>query len=408
MHKQKFDVVFRRCNVATMRSLTGYGVVEDAALCLKGGQIVWIGPESDLPSAPCDQDLDLEGRWITPGLIDCHTHLVFGGNRASEFEKRLGGASYEDIARAGGGIASTVLATRAASEDELVATALPRLRSLLRDGVTTVEIKSGYGLDLVSERKMLRAARRLSELVGVRVTTAYLGLHALPPSYSGRADDYVDLVVSTILPAIACEGLADAVDAYVEPIAFREAQAERFFVAAQELGLHVKVHAEQLTNSGGVSLAARFRALSADHLEYADAEAVVAMAEAGVVAVILPGAYLCLREDQPPPIGLLREHGVPMAVATDCNPGTSPLTSILLAMNLACTLFRLTPAEALQGATRNAAKALGLESLCGTIEIGKAADLAIWDITHPSELSYWMGLSPLHSRYVGGALSPTV
>ena len=404
MNQCEFDLVLRRCNLASMRAGTDYGLVADAALCVSQGRIVWMGADQDLPSSSCGKEVDLAGRWITPGLIDCHTHLVFGGNRAAEFEMRLGGASYQQIAAAGGGIASTVAATSAASEDELVDTALPRLLSLLRDGVTTVEIKSGYGLDLAGERKMLRAARRLSGRAAVRVTTTYLGLHALPTAYARRPDDYVDLVVRTILPALAEEGLADAVDAYVEPLAFSPAQAERFLAAARKLGLQAKLHAEQLSKSGGAALAARARALSADHLEYVEDGAVAAMAEAGVAAVILPGAYLCLREDRPPPIELFRKHRVPMAVATDCNPGTSPLTSILLAMNLACTLFRLTPAEALQGTTRNAAKALGLERSCGTIEVGKVADLAIWDISHPSELSYWMGHSPLHARCLDGSL----
>jgi imidazolonepropionase len=344
----------------------------------------------------------LGGRLVTPGLIDCHTHLVFAGDRSGEFEARLQGATYQQIAASGGGILSTVRATRSASEDELVESAADRLASLLREGVTTVEVKSGYGLDLDTELKMLRAARRLASRCGVRVRTTYLGLHALPPEFADGRGAYVDLVVNGILPAVAAERLADAVDAYVEPIAFTAAEAERFFDAAARFNLPVKLHAEQFSDSGGTELAARHRALSADHLEYASPDAVEAMAQAGTVAVLLPGAFVELRETRAPPVEALRAAGVPMAVATDCNPGTSPVTSLLSCLHLGCVLFRLTPEEALLGATRNAAQALGLTEEVGTIEVGKAADLAVWDVASPGELSYWLGRSRLVRRYVGG------
>ena len=392
--------ILKNCNVATMAG-SGYGAVREAAIVLHGERVAWVGPERSLPASVCGSEIDLAGRWVTPGLIDCHTHLVFGGNRADEFEMRRTGVSYEEIAKRGGGIASTVAATRAASLEELVDGALPRLRGLLADGATTVEIKSGYGLDTENELKMLRAARALGSCASVRVQTTFLGLHALPKEYGGRPDEYVDLVVEEMLPAIAEEGLADAVDAYVERIAFTPAQAERFFEAASHLGLPAKIHADQLSASGGAALAGRLRALSADHVEHADEAAVMAMGAGDVTAVLLPGAFLCMRETRKPPIDLMRQHSVAMAVATDCNPGTSPMPSLLLAMNLSSTLFDLAPAEALAGATRNAAKALGLTDR-GTIEIGKLADLAVWDISGPAELSYWAGHSLLHSRYLGG------
>ena len=394
------DRILRNCRVATMTG-SDYGAVADAAIAIRGDRLTWVGPQELLPGSFRGEEIDLAGRWVTPGLIDCHTHLVFGGNRADEFEMRRKGVRYEDIARRGGGIASTVAATRAASLDELVTAALPRLASLLADGVTTVEIKSGYGLDTASELKMLRAARALGSRSPVRVQTTFLGLHAVPKEYADRQDAYVDLVIGEMLPAIAEEGLADAVDAYVEKIAFSPAQAERFFEAAAGFGLPAKVHADQLSRSGGAELAARLGTLSADHVEHADEAAVAAMAAANVTAVLLPGAYLCMRETRRPPIARLRRHQVAMAVATDCNPGTSPMPSLLLAMSLSSTLFDLAPAEALAGTTRNAARALGLTDR-GTIEAGKLADLAVWDIGGPAELSYWAGHSLLHSRYVGG------
>jgi imidazolonepropionase len=344
----------------------------------------------------------LGGRWVTPGLIDCHTHLVFGGDRSGEFEQRLGGASYEDIARSGGGIVSSVRATRAASEADLFASAMTRLEGLTGTGVTTIEIKSGYGLDLETELKMLRVARRIGREGRVRVRTSYLGLHAVPPEHRDDRAAYVDKAVDEILPAAHAEGLVDAVDAYCEPIAFSEQEVARLFDKAASLGLPVKLHADQLSDSGGAALAARYGALSADHIEHATEAGVAAMAEAGVVAVLLPGAFLMLRETQAPPVELLRRHGVAMAVATDCNPGTSPLASMTTALNLACVQFRLTPEEALAGATRNAAKALGLAQH-GVIAPGAVADLAVWDVARPAELSYWLGKPLLHRRYLAGA-----
>ncbi|NBB63784.1 imidazolonepropionase, partial [Pseudomonas sp. ODNR1LW] len=338
-------------------------------------------------------------------LVDCHTHLVFGGDRSGEFEQRLAGATYEEIARAGGGIISSVRATRAATEDELFASALSRLEGLKATGVTTVEIKSGYGLDRESELKMLRVARRLGREGGVRVRTSYLGLHALPPEYSADREAYLDLAVEDILPAAHAEGLVDAVDAYCEPIAFTEQEVARLFDRAEALGLPVKLHADQLSDSGGAALAARYRALSADHIEYATEAGVAAMAEAGVVAVLLPGAFLMLRETQMPPIDLLRAHGARMAVATDCNPGTSPLASVTDAMNLACVQFRLTPEEALAGATREAARALGLQEQTGVLQTGLVADMAAWDIGRPAELTYWLGKPMLHARWIAGVRS---
>ncbi len=403
-----FDTLLVDCRAATMvAGGVAYGAIEAAAVGIRDGRIAWIGPEADLPDDAASAHTDVQrlgGRWVTPGLIDCHTHLVFAGDRVGEFEARLNGATYQEIAAAGGGILSTVRATRAASLDQLIESAADRLESLKRDGVTTVEIKSGYGLDRETELKMLRAARAL-EGRGVRVTTTYLGLHALPPAFAGRADAYVDHVIADILPAVVAERLADAVDAYVEPIAFTPEQAERFFAAAAEHGLPAKLHAEQFSDSGGARLATRIRALSADHLEYADEAAVVAMAEAGVAAVLLPGAYVALRETRPPPVDALRRHAVAMAVATDCNPGTSPLTSLLAAMNLGCALWRLTPEEALAGTTRAAAQALGLAADRGTLEAGKRADLAVWDVSTPAELSYWLGRSRLWRRYLGGVVS---
>ena len=387
------------CHVATMAGDAPYGAIEDAAVLIEGGKIGWVGPKAEAPAADVGERLD--GRWVTPGLIDCHTHLVFGGDRSGEFEQRLGGATYEEIARAGGGIVSSVKATRAASEDELYASALTRLAGLKATGVTTVEIKSGYGLDPDTELKMLRVARRIGREAGVRVRTSYLGLHAVPPGLKADRAAYVDLAIDQILPEAHAHVLVDMVDAYCEPIAFTTEEVSRLFERAKALGLPVKLHADQLSDGGGAALAAKYNALSADHVEHTTELGVRAMAEAGVVAVLLPGAFLMLRETTPPPVALFRRHGVEMAVATDCNPGTSPVASMTAALNLACVQFRLTPEEALAGATRVAAKALGLTDV-GTIEPGKAADLAVWDIRRPAELCYWLGKPLLHSRYVGG------
>ena len=397
------DRLITDCRVAAMTSgRAPYGAGGDAANLVRGGDIVWVGARAELPAHEAAQTDRLDGRWVTPGLIDCHTHLVFGGDRSGEFEQRLGGATYEEIARAGGGIVSSVRMTRDASEDDLVASALKRLAGLKASGVTTVEIKSGYGLSRDSELKMLRAARRVGAEGGVRVATSYLGLHAVPPEFREDRAAYVNLAVDEILPAAHAEGLVDAVDAYCEPIAFSTDEVARLFDKANALDLPVKLHADQLSNGGGAALAARYGALSADHIEYADEAGIAAMGKAGVVAVLLPGAFLMLREDTPPPIEALRGHGVAMAVATDCNPGTSPVASMLAAMTLTCVQFRLTPEEALAGATRHAAKALGMADRIGTLEAGKAADLAIWDITRPAELCYWLGAPLLHGRYVGG------
>jgi imidazolonepropionase len=343
---------------------------------------------------------------MTPGLVDCHTHIVHAGNRSDEFEARLNGATYEDIARAGGGIMSTVRATRAASLDELVRQSAPRVASLLAEGVTTLEIKSGYGLDLASEAKMLRAARRIGELMPVTVSTTFLGAHALPPEFTGRADDYIDELCERVLPALAGQGLVDAVDAFCERIGFTPAQTERVFQRARALGLAVKLHAEQLSDQGGAELVSRYRGLSADHLEHLSAQGVAAMAAAGTVAVLLPGAFYFLRETTMPPVAALREAGVPIAIATDCNPGTSPMTSILLAMNMACTLWRLTPLEALAGVTVNAARALGLHEQAGTLQVGKRADFALWDIVRPADLAYSIGFNPCRAVVHGGRFRP--
>lgn len=393
--------LWRNARLATMaESAAGLGIVEKAAVAAREGVIVYAGPEADMPAAFGEgaETADCEGRWITPGLIDCHTHLVHAGNRANEFEMRLAGATYEEVARAGGGIVSSVKALRAASEDELVAQSLPRLDALIAEGVTSVEIKSGYGLDLENEKKSLRAARRLSQERPVTVRTSFLGAHALPPEAKGDKDAFVDLVANEILPAIAAEGLADAVDGFCEGIAFSPEQISRVFDAAKAVGLPVKLHADQLSNLHGAELAARYGALSADHLEYTDESGAAAMAKAGTVATILPGAYYFIRETKKPPIGLFRRHGVRMAVATDNNPGTSPLTSLLLTMNMAATLFGLTVDECLAGVTREAARALGLHDKTGTLEAGKSADLAIWNIERPAELVYRMGFNPLHAR----------
>lgn len=386
---------------ATLATMTEDGLLPDAALRIEGGRIAWVGRTADL--APGDRGLDLGGRLVTPGLIDCHTHLVHGGHRAREFEMRLNGASYEDVARAGGGIISTVRATRGAAQAALIDSALPRLDAMLAEGVTTIEVKSGYGLTIADELKMLRAARALAQARPVRIHTTWLAAHAIPPEYAGRADDYITDICLPGLRAAHAEGLVDSVDGFCEGIAFSPAQITRVFTLARELGLPVRLHAEQLSNLGGAALAAGFGALSADHLEYLDAAGAAAMAAAGTVAVILPGAFYTLRETQLPPIALLRAHAVRMAVATDCNPGTAPMTSLTLAMNMACTLFRMTPAEALAGVTTHAAAALGLPD-AGRIARGQRADLAIWDATDPAELSYRIGATPLHARIFGGRL----
>ncbi|UUP17681.1 imidazolonepropionase [Nitratireductor thuwali] len=381
-----------------------YGLVEDAAVAVEDGRIAFAGERAALPQGWSDAPgQDFGGRLATPAFVDCHTHIVHGGHRAREFEMRLQGASYEEVARAGGGIVSTVSATRELSEDALVAGALPRLDALIAEGVATVEIKSGYGLTVADELKMLRAARRLGLLRPVRVKTTYLAAHALPPEYKGQANAYIDDVVLPGMDAAHEEGLVDAVDGFCEGIAFSPDEMARVFDHADKLGLPVKLHAEQLSNLGGARLAASHGALSADHLEYLDEDGVAAMARAGSVAVLLPGAFYTLRETQLPPVDALRRAGVPIAVATDCNPGSSPLASLLLTLNMACTLFRLTPEEALAGATREAARALGLAGEIGTIEPGKRAELAIWDVEHPAELAYRIGFNPLHRRIVGDA-----
>jgi imidazolonepropionase len=385
-----WDTLWTDCHAATMRPDGGFGAIEDAAIAIRDGRIDWVGPRADLPATGARDTVDLGGRWVTPGLIDCHTHLVYGGTRAREFEMRLEGADYEAIARAGGGILSTVHATRAASDAELLAGAERRARELLAEGVTVLEIKSGYGLDAPTERRMLQAARHVGERLPLTVRTTCLAAHALPPEYARDADGYIDLVCETIVPELAEAGLADAVDAFCERIAFDAGQVERVFAAAQAHGLPVKLHAEQLSDQGGTQVAARHGALSMDHLEYVSEEGVAAMAAAGSVAVMLPGAFYTLRETRVPPIERFRAHGVPLAVATDANPGTSPARSLLLMLNMACTFFRMTPAEALAGATREAARALGLQEDYGTIEPGRRADLAAWDIDHPAELAYWI------------------
>lgn len=379
----------------------------DAALVVEQGRIVWLGAYAELPDHYHTQPQhDAGGAWITPGLIDCHTHLVYGGQRADEFALRLAGASYEEIARSGGGIVSSVRATRAATEDELFAQASERLKPLLAEGVTAIEIKSGYGLDLESERKQLRVARRLGREHNVSVYTTFLGAHALPPEFTGRADKYIDLVCNVMLPVLAEEGLIDAVDAFCEGIGFSLAQTERVFQAAQQFGLPVKLHAEQLSNLGGSALAASYQALSTDHLEYLDEAGIQAMAKAGTVAVLLPGAYYFLRETKLPPLELLRQYQVPVALATDHNPGTSPVTSLLLMLNMACTLFRMTVPEVLAGVTTHAARALGAQDKHGKLEAGRAADFVLWNINSPAELAYWFGRNPAKTVVRQGRIYP--
>ena len=394
------EVLFTNVNLATMAD--GYGELRDGAIGVAGGRIAWLGARADAPAAAAVHDCG--GQWLTPGLIDCHTHIVHAGNRSDEFEARLNGATYEDIARAGGGIMSTVRATRAASDDDLLRQSLPRIKSLLAEGVTTIEIKSGYGLTIDAEAKMLRVARRVGQLLPVGVATTFLGAHALPPEYAGRADDYIAHICEHMLPQLAAEGLVDAVDAFCERIGFSNQQTDRVFAAARAHGLPVKLHAEQLSDQGGAELVARYQGLSADHLEHLTDAGIQAMAAAGTVAVLLPGAYYFLRDTTPPPVAALRAAGVPMAVATDCNPGTSPMTSMLLALNMVCTLWRLTPQEALAGATIHAARALGRQHDIGSLAVGKRADFALWDIARPADLSYAIGFNPCRGVVHGGVL----
>ena len=396
----KLDSLWRGAHAATMKNGL-YSVIENAAIGVVGGRIVWIGEEKDLPDYLTQQEQDLGGGWVTPGLIDCHTHLVFGGNRAGEFEQRLNGVSYQEIAQQGGGIASSVKATRDASEAELIASAARRLKSLMADGVTTVEIKSGYGLSLDAELKMLRVAGQLGNDFPVTVKRTCLAAHAMPPEFKDK-DDYIDYLCETLLPKAAKLGMADAVDAFCEGIAFSTEQVARYFKTAESLGLPVKIHAEQLSSLGGTAMAASFKALSADHIEFIEESDVKAMAESGTVAVLLPGAFFTLKETQRPPIDLLRQYGVPMAVATDANPGTSPALSLRLMMNMSCTLFALTPEEALAGATIHAAKALGMADTHGSLEVGKVADFVCWEVESPGELSYWLGGNLLKARVYQG------
>ncbi|MEM7429303.1 MAG: imidazolonepropionase [Pseudomonadota bacterium] len=393
--EMRADTVWTNARLATMAGDAPYGMIEQGAIAAEDGRISWIGQASEAPEG--DQIINCGGRLVTPGLVDCHTHLVYAGNRIGEWEMRLNGASYEEVARAGGGIVSTVSAVRDASEDQLIDETLPRLDGLIGEGVTTVEIKSGYGLSTEAEARMLRAARRLHQDRDITVKTSFLGAHAMPPGENDK-DAYIDQVCNEQLPAVAAEGLADAVDGFCEGIAFSPEQMARVFDEASRLRLPVKLHAEQLSNLGGAKMAASYGALSADHLEYLDEDGVKAMAAAGTVAVLLPGAFYFIKETQAPPIDLLRKHNVPMAVATDCNPGSSPLNSLLLAMNMTCTLFGLTPEEALAGATREGARALGIQAEAGTLQPGKWCDLAIWDAHEPAALAYSMGYNPLHAR----------
>lgn len=404
MNDASWDLLLTGAMLATFEGDRPYGLVEDGAIAIAGGRIAWVGPRASLPGGAERRSAAIahvDGALVTPGLIDCHTHVVFGGDRAHEFDLRLNGASYEEIARAGGGIASTVKATRGADDEALFAQALPRARALVDDGVTTLEIKSGYGLALDVERRMLRVARRLGEALGIAVRTTFLGLHALPPERIHDRDAYAAEVCDRMLPALAAEGLVDAVDAFCEGIGFTREETRRVFERARALGLPVKLHAEQLSNLEGAALVAEFGGLSADHLEHLSEDGVSAMASAGTVAVLLPGAFYALRETRLPPIDALRRHGVPMAVATDCNPGTSPLLSLRLAAGMACTLFRLTPEEALRGVTVNAARALGLDDR-GSLAVGRRADLVVWNAGHPAELCYWIGGQLVREVYAAG------
>ena len=397
-------MLFKNATIATMTNQGSYGLIECGALFIRDGKIDWVGKASEIPPEFLhSKSEDLEGRLVTPGLIDCHTHIVYGGNRAVEFEMRLNGASYEDVARAGGGIISTVSETRLSSIEDLVKDSLPRVDQLISEGVTLIEVKSGYGLDRETELKMLKAARQIQSERPIRVVTTFLGAHAVPPEYKDDPDTYIDTICIPTLHDANNEGLVDSVDAFCENIAFDVDQVERVFQSAKKMGLPVKVHSEQLSHMGGTKLAADYRALSADHIEYANAQDAKALSIAGTVAVLLPGAFYTLRETQLPPLLDLRNEKVPIAIATDCNPGSSPLTSILLTMNMACTLFQMTPQETLAGVTKNAAKALGKKD-SGTIEIGNRADLCIWDVKHPAELSYRIGFNPLHRRIFGGAV----
>lgn len=391
----QWDTLWINIHLATMDDEHSYGEYRHAAIAAKDGVIAWLGPQSELPTNySAKKTIDGQGAWLTPGLIDCHSHIVYAGNRSNEFEDRLNGVSYEEIAQRGGGIISTVNATRAANEDELFEQSAVRVKRLLQEGVTTLECKSGYGLDLASEAKLLRVARNMAMHFPVRICTTFLGAHATPPEYKGRSDEYIDVVCEKILPALVAENLVDAVDAFCEKIGFSAAQTERVFQAAKKYGLPVKLHAEQLSDQGGAALTARYHGLSADHLEYLSDAGIAAMAAAGTVAVLLPGAFYFLRETKLPPVDALRNASVPIAIATDCNPGTSPMTSLLLAMNMACTLFKLTPLEALQGTTRHAAKALGLFDQVGSLAVGKQADFALWKVDRPADLSYAIGANP--------------
>jgi imidazolonepropionase len=391
-----WDLLLTDVHLATMsEGAAAYGIVEDGAIAVSGGTIAWLGAQSELPAAESRETRSLEGRWLTPALIDCHTHLVFAGNRAAEFEQRLQGESYEDIARAGGGIMSTVNATRAASNDELLRATTARLDALMREGVATVEIKSGYGLNIETELRMLEVVRALAANSGLSIRSTFLGAHAVPGEYKGKSGEYIDLVCDEMLPAAHEAQLADAVDAFCENIAFSTDEVAKVFETAKSLGIPVKLHADQLTDGGGAALAASFGALSADHLEFTSTAGVKALADAGTAAVLLPGAFLTLGETQLPPIDAMRDSEVRIAIATDCNPGSSPICSLRAIMNIASSLFHLTPEECLAGVTRNAAHALGLEKDRGTLEVGKRADIAIWDIGHPRELTYWMGLNEL-------------
>ena len=400
-----WDSLWVNVNLATMADALSYGEIRNGAIAVKDGLIAWLGAQADLPNNHSATTVyDGKGAWLTPGLIDCHTHIVYAGNRSDEFEDRLNGVSYEQIARRGGGIAATVKATRAASEIELFDQSSVRVQRLLEEGVTTLECKSGYGLELATEARILRVARQLGERLPVRICTTFLGAHAVPPEYAGRADDYIDLVCNQMLPALVEQGLVDAVDAFCEKIGFTRAQTERVFQAAHQHGLPVKLHAEQLSDQGGAALTAKYQGLSADHLEYLSQDGIGAMAKAGTVAVLLPGAYYFLRETKLPPLAGLRQAAVPIAISTDCNPGTSPMTSLLLAMNMACTLFKMTPLEALQGTTRHAAKALGLSEKIGQLARGLQADFALWQVNRPADLSYAIGANPCRAVVFSGRL----
>ncbi len=398
-----WDLLLTDARVATMRDGdVAYGAIEDGAVAFSEGTIAWVGPQSELPNNSAGETRSLSRQWITPALIDCHTHLVFGGDRATEFERRLLGASYEDIALSGGGIMSTVRATRAESHDQLFESALQRARALVGDGVATIEIKSGYGLDIDNEIKMLEVARRIGDETELTITTTLLAAHTIPTEFDNNAEGYIDLICEQLLPLVAERGLADAVDAYCESIAFTPEQVARVFTRAQELGLPLKLHADQLSDFGGAELAAKFDALSADHLEHASVSGIRALSQAGTIAVLLPGAFITLNQEQVPPIDEMRAHNVSIAVATDCNPGTSPLTSVRESMALASRVFGLTPEESLAGTTRVAARALGLGEDRGTLEIGKRADVAVWNVEHPRDLSYWLGTQPLSSLFIAG------